>query len=69
MLTMPKNEEEGLLVSMMFEKVTELFPDWGMGDRTDLAMSLFSVVKRWAHKNEMTTQYEPPPQTGPVVVR
>lgn len=47
--TMPKNESESQLVQMLFEKVTELRPDWPLGDRTDLAMSMLSVVKRWAH--------------------
>lgn len=52
--TMPTTDEESELVQMMFEKATQLFPDWKMGDRTDLAMSMLAVVKRWAHKNEMT---------------
>lgn len=47
--TMPKNESESQLVQMLFEKATELRPDWPMGDRTDLAMAMLSVVKRWAH--------------------
>lgn len=50
-LTMPKNEEESILVQMLFEKITEHRPDWPLGDRTDLAMSMLSVVKRWAHEH------------------
>lgn len=50
-LTMPKNDEESLLVQMLFERITELRPDWPMGDRTDLAMNMLSVVKRWAHEH------------------
>lgn len=49
--TMPKGEEESKLVQMLFEKITELRPDWPMADRSDLAMSMLSVVKRWAHEN------------------
>lgn len=52
-LTMPANDDESELVGMLFEKATELFPDWKMGDRTDLAMSMLAVVKKWAHKNEL----------------
>lgn len=49
--TMPKGEDESRLVSMLFEKVTELRPDWPLADRSDLAMSMMSVVKRWAHES------------------
>lgn len=49
--TMPKGEDESRLVQMLFEKVTDLRPDWPMADRTDLAMSMLSVVKRWAHES------------------
>ena len=52
--TMPKSESESVLVQMLFEKATELYPDWKMGDRTDLAMSMLSVFKRWAHAEGMT---------------
>lgn len=57
--TMPTTPEESELVQMMFEKITDLRPDEKMGDRTDLAMAMLAVVKRWAHKNEMT-QYRAP---------
>lgn len=56
--TMPTTPEESALVQKMFEKATELFPDLKMGDRTDLAMAMLGVVKRWAHENEMTN-YRP----------
>jgi hypothetical protein len=53
-LTLPKGEEESRLVQSLFEKATELYPDWKMGDRTDLAMAMLSVVKRWAHETAVT---------------
>ena len=46
----PKTEDESLLVQMLFEHFTECFAEQPMGDRTDLAMSTFAVVKDWAHK-------------------
>jgi hypothetical protein len=51
--TMPKGEDESRLVQMLFEKVTELRPDWPMADRSDLAMAMLSVVKRWAHESNL----------------
>ena len=51
----PSNDDESILVGMLFDKLTELRPDWPMGDRTDLAMSMLAVVKRWAHNLEMTS--------------
>ena len=53
-LTMPKGDEESRLVALLFEKATELYPNWEMGDRTDLAMAMLAVVKTWAHQNDMT---------------
>lgn len=53
--TMPKNNEESKLVQMLFDKITEHRPDWPMADRTDLAMSMLSVVKHWAHENQMSS--------------
>lgn len=53
--TMPTTNDESELVQMLFERATKLYPDWKMGDRTDLAMSMLGVVKQWAHKNKMTT--------------
>ena len=50
----PVSEDESRLVGMLFNAATKLFPEWNMGDRTDLAMSMFSVVKQWAHADEMT---------------
>lgn len=50
----PKTDDEMRLVHMMFERITELRPDDKMGDRTDMAMSLFVVVKQWAHDNADT---------------
>jgi hypothetical protein len=50
-LTMPTTDDESALVQMLFEKVTLLYPEWKMGDRTDLAMSMLGVVKTWAHMN------------------
>ena len=48
----PKTEEEGELVQMLFEEVTNTWPDLPMGDRTDFAMRAFAVVKKWATRNE-----------------
>lgn len=50
----PANEDESALVQKMFETITELQPDMMMGDRTDLAMRVFGVVKQWAHEEKMT---------------
>lgn len=50
----PKTDDEMRLVHMMFERISEIQPDEKMGDRTDLAMALFVVVKQWAHDNEDT---------------
>lgn len=47
----PKTDDEMRLVHMMFERITEIRPDEKMGDRTDMAMALFVVVKQWAHDN------------------
>lgn len=52
-LTMPTSEEESRLVQMLFEKATDLRPDWPMADRTDLAMAMLGVVKTWAHENKI----------------
>lgn len=49
----PKTDEEGLLCSMLFERLTERLPDIPMGDRAELSMSLFEVVKQWAHDLEI----------------
>jgi hypothetical protein len=54
-LTLPKGEDESRLVQDFFEKITELRPDWPMGDRSDLAMAMLAVVKRWAHESAATT--------------
>lgn len=48
----PNTDDEMRLVSMLFGRITELRPDDKMGDRTDLAMSLFTVVKSWAHDGD-----------------
>jgi hypothetical protein len=45
----PKTEDESRLVQMLFERITLLRPDDKLGDRADEAMSLFTVVKQWAH--------------------
>jgi hypothetical protein len=51
----PANDDESVLVGMLFEKITTIYPDWPMGERSDLAMSLLAVVKRWAHNLELTS--------------
>lgn len=48
----PVTESEGKLVTGLFETATDLFPDWKMSDRTDLAMSMFVAVKKWAHEDD-----------------
>ena len=49
----PKTDDEMRLAHMLFERITELRPDEKMGARTDMAMSLFTVVKQWAHDLEI----------------
>jgi hypothetical protein len=51
----PASEDDSALVSLMFVRITELYPDWPMADRSDLAMSLFVTVKKWAHNLELTS--------------
>ncbi len=51
----PVTKDESTLVGLMFEKITELYPDWPMGDRTDLAMALFAVVKQWGSDEELVS--------------
>lgn len=50
----PLTQSEGFLATDLFKKVTELFPDWKMGDRTDLAMAMFVTFKKWAHEDDAT---------------
>lgn len=52
----PANDDESILVGLLFEKATQLYPDWPMGDRSDLAMSMLAVVKKWAHNLELTSE-------------
>ena len=51
----PVSEDDSALVSMLFLQITELYPDWKMSDRTDLAMTMFATVKKWAHNLELTS--------------
>lgn len=51
----PASEDDSALVSMMFVRITELYPDWPMHQRTDLAMMMFVVVKKWAHNLDLTS--------------
>jgi len=51
----PASEDDSALVSMMFVKITELYPDWPMHQRTDLAMTMFVTVKRWATNLDLTS--------------
>lgn len=37
---------------MLFEKISALQPELKLGDKSDLAMGLFTVVKQWAHDGE-----------------
>lgn len=48
----PSTDDEMRLVHMLFERITELRPEDKMGDRTDLAMALFVMVKQWAHDGD-----------------
>lgn len=48
----PSTDDEMRLVNMLFEHFTKQRPDEVMGDRTDLAMSTFTVIKQWAHDGD-----------------
>lgn len=50
--SVPVTDDEMRLTNMLLERVNDLYPDWKFGDRTDLAMSMFAVVKQWAHTSE-----------------
>jgi hypothetical protein len=52
----PVNDDESELAGKLFEKVTEMRPDLSLGDRSDLAMEMFAVVKRWAQKRGMANK-------------
>ena len=52
----PTTDDESQLVGMLFDKITEVYPDWNMPDRSDLAMLMLGVVKQWAHNVEATSQ-------------
>jgi len=45
----PKTQDEGILCQMLFERITERHPDLTLVERAELSMSLFEVVKQWAH--------------------
>ena len=51
----PASEDDSALISLMFIKITEMYPDWPMHERTDLAMTMFATVKRWAHNLDLTS--------------
>lgn len=51
----PVSKDESALVGMLFERITEIFPEWPMGDRTDHAMKMFAVVKKWGHNLDLTS--------------
>lgn len=52
----PTSKDESALVGMLFERITEIFPEWPMGDRSDHAMKMFAVVKKWAHDQSLTSE-------------
>lgn len=52
----PASQDESALVGMLFEKITELYPDWKMFERSDLAMAMFATVKKWGHNLELTSE-------------
>ncbi len=54
----PQTEDESKLVQMLFEKIQGLQPDLALGDKSDLAMGLFTVVKQWAHDLEVVKKIE-----------
>ena len=62
-----ETDDESVLVGLLFEKITKLYPDWKMGDRTDLAMAMFAVFKRWAHSEDLTTEQESEQITSRIV--
>ena len=51
----PSSRDDSILCGMMFEKITAMWPDLAMHHRSDLAMALFVVVKKWAHDLELTS--------------
>lgn len=51
----PNTDDESALAGMLFDRITQLRPDWPMGDRSDLAMAMVAVVKQWAHNLELTS--------------
>jgi hypothetical protein len=63
----PVSDDESALVGMLFDRITELYPDWPMGDRTDLAMGMLAVVKKWAHNLELTSKSTRTVMTSEVV--
>lgn len=52
----PVSQDESALVGMLFERATELYPDWKMSDRSDLAMAMFATVKKWGHNLDLTSE-------------
>lgn len=51
----PASDDDSALVGMMFERITEMHPDLEMRHRADIAMSMFVVVKKWAHNLDLTS--------------
>lgn len=51
----PASDDDSVLVGMMFERLSEMHPEWPMGVRSDIAMALFTTVKKWAHNLELTS--------------
>lgn len=64
----PSSDDESHLVGMLFERITEIYPDWPMGERTDLAMGMLAVVKKWAHNLEMTSDSSKKVERGGTVI-
>lgn len=56
----PKTDDESTLVQMLFEEVTNSWPDLPMGDRSDFAMRTFAVIKQWAHDLEIVKTIDSP---------
>jgi hypothetical protein len=52
----PINKDESDLVQMLHERITEMRPDWPLGDRSDMAMEMFAIVKRWGMKHGTATK-------------
>lgn len=52
----PYEEDELHLVNDFLVRLTELYPEWPLVDRADLALEMFYVVGRWAKEHGGTKE-------------